>query len=132
MRKPYFRILVSSVLSLGVTLSGCAIHPLPEDVTSGLTTYDIVRQIRCETGEAGKKLVLDVLNQWTDARFTRSAAASTVSQNILNRYNKDPQGFFSNLNPDKESPKNPREKTPKSSHSCWTRFIHWESPMHLT
>jgi len=101
MRKPYFRILMSSALSACVTLSGCAIHPLPEDVTN-LTTYDIVRQIRCETAEAGKKLVLDALHKWTDAGFTGSLAASTVSLNILNHYNNDPQGFFANLNPDKE------------------------------
>ncbi|MFO1125351.1 MAG: hypothetical protein U1E25_08800 [Methylocystis sp.] len=31
-----------------VVLSGCAIHPLPEDF-SGVDTQDIVRQIRCET-----------------------------------------------------------------------------------
>jgi len=31
--------------------SGCAIHPLPEDV-AGVDTYQIVRQIRCETREA--------------------------------------------------------------------------------
>ena len=32
-------------------LAGCAIHPLPEDVT-GVDTYTIVRQIRCETRQA--------------------------------------------------------------------------------
>jgi hypothetical protein len=32
-------------------LTGCAIHPLPEDV-SGVPTYVIVRQIRCETRQA--------------------------------------------------------------------------------
>jgi hypothetical protein len=32
-------------------LGACAIHPLPEDVT-GVSTYYIVRQIRCETREA--------------------------------------------------------------------------------
>lgn len=31
--------------------AGCAIHPLPEDVT-GVSTYTIVRQIRCETRQA--------------------------------------------------------------------------------
>ncbi|MGD9659153.1 MAG: hypothetical protein AB7U61_16215 [Methylocystis sp.] len=31
-----------------LVLSGCAIHPLPEDF-SGVDTQDIVRQIRCET-----------------------------------------------------------------------------------
>jgi hypothetical protein len=31
--------------------AGCSIHPLPEDVT-GVTTYEIVRRIRCEAREA--------------------------------------------------------------------------------
>ena len=41
-------------------LLGCAIHPVPEDVT-GVDTYDIVRQIRCETREAIRKAVIDWL-----------------------------------------------------------------------
>jgi hypothetical protein len=32
-------------------LTGCAIHPLPEDVT-GVPTYTIVRQVRCEARQA--------------------------------------------------------------------------------
>ena len=43
-----FRAAVSA-LCLGS--AGCAIHPLPEDVT-GVETYFIVRQIRCETRQA--------------------------------------------------------------------------------
>ena len=31
--------------------SGCAIHPLPEDVT-GVKTFEIVKRIRCETKQA--------------------------------------------------------------------------------
>ncbi len=38
---------VAAAVSL-LTLAGCAINPLPEDVT-GVDTYDIVRQIRCES-----------------------------------------------------------------------------------
>jgi hypothetical protein len=38
-------------------LSGCTIHPVPEDVT-GVTTYAIARQIRCETREAAKDIIL--------------------------------------------------------------------------
>jgi hypothetical protein len=32
-------------------LTGCSIHPLPED-TTGVSTYNIVRQIRCEARQA--------------------------------------------------------------------------------
>jgi hypothetical protein len=45
-----FRVVATAV-SAGVCLAGCAIHPLPEDVT-GVPTYIIVRQIRCETRQA--------------------------------------------------------------------------------
>jgi hypothetical protein len=38
-------------LLFGLALSGCAIHPLPDDVAH-ISTYYIVRQIRCETRQA--------------------------------------------------------------------------------
>jgi hypothetical protein len=41
-------------------LSGCAIHPVPEDVT-GLKTSDIVKQIRCETRDAARKVIRKIL-----------------------------------------------------------------------
>jgi hypothetical protein len=34
-------------------LTGCSVHPLPDDVTR-LSTYDIVQQIRCEAARAAK------------------------------------------------------------------------------
>lgn len=42
---------LSAAILVGLGLSGCAIHPLPEDVTH-VSTYYIVRQIRCETRQA--------------------------------------------------------------------------------
>jgi hypothetical protein len=45
---PFFRMIL---IFLPVGLLGCAIHPLPDDVT-GISTYDIVRQIRCEARQA--------------------------------------------------------------------------------
>lgn len=42
--------------------SGCAIHPVPEDVT-GVSTYHIVRQIRCETREAIRHLTIGWLRK---------------------------------------------------------------------
>ena len=45
------RYLVVAALAASVFVSGCAIHPLPEDVT-GVSTYHIVRQIRCEARAA--------------------------------------------------------------------------------
>jgi hypothetical protein len=40
-----------------IALGGCAIHPLPDDVT-GRNTYQIVQKIRCEARDAlGRKLI---------------------------------------------------------------------------
>lgn len=44
---------------LALALGGCSIHPLPEDSTR-FSTYEIVRQIRCETREA----IFDATIQW--------------------------------------------------------------------
>ncbi|MEY9120644.1 hypothetical protein [Bradyrhizobium yuanmingense] len=44
-----FRVLGGALAALLV--SGCAIHPVPEDVT-GVKTSDIVKQIRCEARQA--------------------------------------------------------------------------------
>jgi hypothetical protein len=49
----------ASLLAASVLVSGCAIRPLPEDV-SGVPTYTIVRQIRCETRQA----VIDSTIRW--------------------------------------------------------------------
>jgi hypothetical protein len=43
-------------------VSGCSIHPLPEDVT-GVSTYHIVRQIRCEARDTLKKIVIKFLRR---------------------------------------------------------------------
>jgi hypothetical protein len=41
----------AGIAFVSVCLTGCTIHPLPDDVT-GISTYDIVRQIRCEARQA--------------------------------------------------------------------------------
>jgi hypothetical protein len=58
MRVLYQRSL--AVLTAASLLAGCAIHPVPEDVT-GLDTADIVKQIRCETRDAARKTIKKVL-----------------------------------------------------------------------
>ena len=52
---------ISALVALA---SACSMHPLPEDVT-GLSTYNIVRQIRCETREA---VIGSILSYLTDER----------------------------------------------------------------
>jgi hypothetical protein len=49
-----------AVLAAASLIGGCAIHPVPEDVT-GVETADIVKQIRCETRDAARKVIIRFL-----------------------------------------------------------------------
>jgi hypothetical protein len=62
--------------------AGCAIHPVPEDVT-GVDTLDIVKQIRCETREALTDIIKDKLKAWAE----RGSAEAGV---LLSQYDSDP------------------------------------------
>jgi hypothetical protein len=55
----------ASGVALTFLLGGCAVHPLPKDVT-GVSTYEIVRQIRCETRQAVIDSALEYLTKGTD------------------------------------------------------------------
>jgi hypothetical protein len=76
-----------SASGLSIILAGCAIHPLPEDV-SGVKTYYIVRQIRCETREAVKEQVL--------REITRLATESSdpIAIRLLHQYDADPNAIW--------------------------------------
>jgi hypothetical protein len=50
--------IVTVVFSFSITLSACANHPLPKDVT-GYTTFDIVHKVRCEA----QRIVLAYLDK---------------------------------------------------------------------
>jgi hypothetical protein len=54
----------ASAVGIAFMLAGCAIHPLPEDV-SGVPTYVIVRQIRCEARDA---VIQNAVGWLTDPR----------------------------------------------------------------
>lgn len=54
-----YRVSKIIPIAAALWLAGCAIHPLPDDVT-GVSTYNIVRQIRCEARQA----VFDYAVQW--------------------------------------------------------------------
>jgi hypothetical protein len=73
-------------LGLGLTLAGCAIHPVPEDVT-GVTTYQIARQIRCETRQAAKERVLSEIRSL--AMGSPYVAGDPRAQQLLVRYGDD-------------------------------------------
>ncbi|AVT80650.1 hypothetical protein [Rhodopseudomonas palustris] len=55
-----WKSIVSAAIAL-LVLTGCAIHPLPEDF-SGVDTPDIVKRIRCETRDAVQTVVI----AWVD------------------------------------------------------------------
>lgn len=91
------RVSTLGVASLSLVLMGCSIHPLPEDVT-GVSTYDIVRQIRCETREAARKELVAWL-----ANLGRSHPGQSgipLARKLAERYEQDPNaisGFRASL-----------------------------------
>jgi hypothetical protein len=74
-----FKQLSAAAATLSLSLfSGCAIHPLPEDF-SGVPTYVIVRQIRCEVRQA----VIDTALGWlTSERNQIEGKVDPESRNI--------------------------------------------------
>lgn len=73
------RIRLVTAAMIPLFTVGCGIHPLPEDVT-GISTYDIVRQIRCETREA----LIDTLIVWLTSKrmdATTQAIGYSISDN---------------------------------------------------
>jgi hypothetical protein len=62
-----------AVFAALLLFSGCAIHPLPEDVT-GVSTYQIVRQIRCEARDTIRKDVITWLGRLNSSRAQSLAA----------------------------------------------------------
>lgn len=67
--------------------SGCAIHPVPEDVT-GVDTYQIVRQIRCET----RKAVIDFLKRELH-RLGDGETGDPIARKLVSRYESDPESI---------------------------------------
>jgi hypothetical protein len=84
--------LFVGVLFAFCLLSGCAIHPAPEDVT-GVDTYHIVRQIRCETRNA----VIDFLKR--QLHRLRDLGGDPIAQKLLRQYESDPASI-NNFKPD--------------------------------
>ena len=74
--------LLASICVL-LLVSSCAIHPVPEDVT-GVDTYHIVRQIRCET----RKAVIDFLMR--QLRRQAELQGDPIAQKLLLKYESEP------------------------------------------
>jgi hypothetical protein len=71
-------------------LSACSIHPLPEDVT-GVNTYHIVRQIRCETRGAAIAIIVRELRR-------EAEGGDPIAQRLVAKYDADPE-WISNFSP---------------------------------
>jgi hypothetical protein len=85
-------LLRSAAIVAAFFVAGCAISPLPENVT-GLDTYTIVRKIRCEARDAVKRKVIVYLKALGDPDLERmglefeagTRPISTFSYNQLPR-----------------------------------------------
>jgi hypothetical protein len=66
------KLSIATVSVTALLLGGCAIHPLPEDVTRN-TTYDIVQKIRCEGREALDNITVGILRKYGDERVEQLA-----------------------------------------------------------
>lgn len=83
------RVFCIAGVALSFFASGCSIHPLPEDVT-GVSTYHIVRQIRCEARDTLRRIVIKWLGRLDDP----------LAQQLASQYENEPasiSGFHHNL-----------------------------------
>jgi hypothetical protein len=80
-------------ITLAVMAGGCTIHPVPEDVT-GVRTFDIVQQIRCETREA----VIDSALAYLTKSHDVDAKSKEIGARIAEEYARDPNTIIK-LNP---------------------------------
>ena len=71
-------------------LAGCAIHPLPEDVT-GVTTAQIVQRIRCETRDAA----IQALITWLEdlGRDHPSQPGVSLARELASKYKANPNAI---------------------------------------
>jgi hypothetical protein len=67
-------------------MAGCAIHPVPEDVT-GVNTPDIVKQIRCETRDAARQVIIKFLTGLAND------GNSEIARNLLLRFEANPDSM---------------------------------------
>src|SRR5438552_495057 len=97
------RLFSVAAIALSFFGAGCAIHPLPEQVT-GVDTPHIVRQIRCETREAVKSTLLDFLAFIGSGLFAGlpEGVRDPVADHLVALYEQQPElmdGFNSSLFP---------------------------------
>jgi hypothetical protein len=78
----------------GLAASGCAIHPLPDDVAH-ISTYNIVRQIRCETRAAVIDSFLGYLTDEGNNKFKKKVddASRAIGLQAQVDYTADPDSI---------------------------------------
>jgi hypothetical protein len=69
----------AAAIGVAVSVTGCAIHPLPDDVT-GVSTFTIVKKIRCEARDALKENLIRWLKKST--AHNNSAAALDIAERL--------------------------------------------------
>jgi hypothetical protein len=74
------------VITLAVWCAGCAIKPLPQDVT-GNDTYQIVQKIRCETRDSVRSFILGVLDR-SDPDVAAGLRSGSLTFDAVNRNRK--------------------------------------------
>jgi hypothetical protein len=79
------RVFSVAAIVFSVFTAGCAIHPLPQDVT-GVDTYHIARQIRCEARETIRLEVINWLNKL-------AAAGDPLAQQLALQYESAPDSI---------------------------------------
>jgi hypothetical protein len=57
--------LRATAVAISLGAAGCAIHPLPDDVT-GISSHQIVKRIRCEARDAVRDILVENLRKSTD------------------------------------------------------------------
>ncbi|HEY4921281.1 MAG TPA: hypothetical protein VII40_14340 [Xanthobacteraceae bacterium] len=88
-----------AAIALSLLVAGCAIHPLPEDVT-GVDTAGIVKQIRCETRDAAREMIRKQLEKL--ATYSDEATA-TIAKNLLAQYAENVE-LMTEFNPSRSFP----------------------------
>lgn len=83
---------IAAAVAAASLMAGCAIHPEPEDVT-GVSTPTIVKQIRCETRDAARKLILRQLDRLATYGNNPTArdllAQYTANEELMAEFNPD-------------------------------------------
>jgi hypothetical protein len=89
----------AAAVGVAVSLAGCAIHPLPEDVT-GVSTFKIAQKIRCEArGALRDNLIRWLLNAKHDPAAMELGAQLQDGTLTLDAFAKNFNGYTGKLTP---------------------------------